>query len=1420
MRERRRSPRVILSAFAILVLVTSVAASALAGNFRAAPGASGPPTPPGTLVPGNGTTPISRPLAPSAPSKAVPAMTSGHSGVLNVEYVAPGMTTVDPSVATDSIDAEAILNVYETLVSYNGTSTTSYVPTLATCVPGTSQCTRDYGSSLIGYVGSEPVYWTFVIDQAARFYDPNTTVSWGVYPSDVMFSIARAMAFADTPGVASENGWMFAQALLPFGSDTWDIESTGGQYPVSYVAHYPYNNTPYHILSSMLVNNTAYCPAEALTSEHGCITFVADGGGQSWPYFLQFVASALGGSIESCGWFTAHGGAVPGFTGTGAQNGDGPCELPGGAVTTTGGSFQEFLANPQTGGNPYYWDSLANQTFGLPTENPAIQWGMVGSGPYWGLVDPEGYDLDANPAYHQPSGCSATSGLATYGGTCDPAAAYIPEVIVALHASDTSTLAAMESGDIDFATFLPADASLFAARADEGSLDIYSIPSFTSYVFPFNLDWSSSEFGQSGPSPVQPSNFPATFLSGLAARQVLVQSYPYWNGEYDFTTDALQWLTQSGGPIPKGMANYYPANVTFPSENPDSNPSVVGGAAWWWAQGTTPGSPYFDQDLANCTTSNPCKFPIVGIEGDTTLDTVITGWIYYIEQITDNRLQPTLDDAQIVGLGSIDTIVLSQLDQAPGSGAFPVWPFGGAGQFASQAQGSGATESVDSLQDMEETIFDNWEVNPTVAPAAVSTSALSSDAVAASAGAAPCTGSYSWGEPPAAYPADPTDFLTAAAYPDNDLTWPDAVCEELETAPYENSSCGYDDGSFASLAYWANEGEIPNDCQGVAYSAALTWMENAAQLSDPATRALEYNLVEHILNGLALYVYMGQGTVNLAVAPWISESSVNTNPVIGGAGDQLWYEVRYAPDTVNFVPEGLPKYVNWTVSAGAPFPVTAPNTTVGVVVNNYSIPDNISFTEPSGELTYAITSPSGYVALRVTGPGSPTLTSVNLTHTVTNLTVIFGPTEPVMFDESGLPKGTAWSVTFAGSGQTSSSDSIIFNAINGTYAFNIGGVPGYTATPVSGNVTVDGATTVRIVYLLNYTVTFQETGLPTGGAWEVWLDSSPGESSTNATIVFELPNGSYSFQALPLILDYQSSPTDGSFTVQGAPVVRSITFTPLTYNVTFSETGLASGTTWHVLLDGIGLSGSGASLTYPMWVGTYAYTVGVPTGCSSVSPSAGNVVVTNSAVSVSVRFSPSGCGSAGGGGGGSGGGCVNNGTPILTPQGYVPVQLLKPGAPVVEYNFTSGHLTVGKLVSASTTAVDELIDIDQGWLYLTPTDQPIYVANGTFEGWLRDPQDLTPHDRVFDPVTSSWILVVSVALIHEETVVYDVVTTGFNNFVGNGALLDLKACEACRDTSFMGLPGSEAAELLGGGTAAAALLAVPALVAYHRRRKA
>lgn len=125
-----------------------------------------------------------------------------------------------------------------------------------------------------------------------------------------------------------------------------------------------------------------------------------------------------------------------------------------------------------------------------------------------------------------------------------------------------------------------------------------------------------------------------------------------------------------------------------------------------------------------------------------------------------------------------------------------------------------------------------------------------------------------------------------------------------------------------------------------------------------------------------------------------------------------------------------------------------------------------------------------------------------------------------------------------------------------------------------------------------------------------------------------------------------------------------------------------------------------------------------------------------------------------------GGGCVAWGSPILTPDGYVPVQKLKHGNRVDEYGIQNGTMFIGTILYNNRTETSSVISVNDGTLLLTPTDQPVFIRNSTYIGWLRDPQNLSVGDQLFDPVNDTWINVTSVNIIYEHIKVFDVVTLG------------------------------------------------------------
>ena len=156
-----------------------------------------------------------------------------------------------------------------------------------------------------------------------------------------------------------------------------------------------------------------------------------------------------------------------------------------------------------------------------------------------------------------------------------------------------------------------------------------------------------------------------------------------------------------------------------------------------------------------------------------------------------------------------------------------------------------------------------------------------------------------------------------------------------------------------------------------------------------------------------------------------------------------------------------------------------------------------------------------------------------------------------------------------------------------------------------------------------YTVSFTESNLLSGTTWFVNLSSGQSFSSSTNTITFTAPNGTYSYTIATTDKTYEPSPSSGSLTVNGASVSKSVSFSEVKYTVTFTESGLPSGTTWYVNLSNGMDSGAitGTSYSFSLTNGTYSYTVSNVSGYS-VLTSSGSISINGSGISKTITFSP------------------------------------------------------------------------------------------------------------------------------------------------------------------------------------------------------
>ena len=338
---------------------------------------------------------------------------------------------------------------------------------------------------------------------------------------------------------------------------------------------------------------------------------------------------------------------------------------------------------------------------------------------------------------------------------------------------------------------------------------------------------------------------------------------------------------------------------------------------------------------------------------------------------------------------------------------------------------------------------------------------------------------------------------------------------------------------------------------------------------------------------------------------------------------------------VTFAESGLPSNTNWTAALnGTP---------------KYSTNGTITFREPNGTYNYSITPIPGY-STTVTGySGWVTVNGASV-----SVPVAFTPvTYTVTFTESGLPTGTSWSVTMNGATGSSTSPAISFAWANGTYAFTVGAVPGYTSTPSSGQIPVAGqAVTDAITFSVSaVTVTSTPTSGPVGTTiditasglnasttYQLVFGPTPGASGWGPGVVFSQCATDASGAFTGASGDAPCSGTVPSFETPGIYYIGvflgvdtgyvtdasppfTVTGSHVAYAVSFTEAGLPSGTSWSVALNGTTRGSTTGTIAFTEWNGTYPFTIGAVVGYTA-RPSSGTLTVNGASASQSVAFSP------------------------------------------------------------------------------------------------------------------------------------------------------------------------------------------------------
>jgi thermopsin len=368
-----------------------------------------------------------------------------------------------------------------------------------------------------------------------------------------------------------------------------------------------------------------------------------------------------------------------------------------------------------------------------------------------------------------------------------------------------------------------------------------------------------------------------------------------------------------------------------------------------------------------------------------------------------------------------------------------------------------------------------------------------------------------------------------------------------------------------------------------------------------------------------------------------------TGTIVGNAtqGGNFWYDYGGASNPLGVLPYSeVVNGVSQILVGGDAYPLIPPVTSEYLVRfsetgltagTSWSVDINgslLSGTAATLDITlanatypYTVTTVSGY---------SEAPTSGNVTVTGANVLVpiVFTPTPrtdyTVVFSEAGLASGTNWSVTLNSVPKWGTTASLSFSEPNGSYSWTLGSVAGFTGAPPSGSVTVDGQAISQSISFSavtpQYTLTFVETGLPAGTPWSVTLGFTTNQSTTSE-INFTVTPQVYGF-VVGSVAGYLATPSSSSVAVVASNVMRTISFARLVpgeYTITYTESGLATGTNWSVTLGSTTKASNGTTTVFSEMNGSYTYSIASVTGYL-VTPNGGPVTVEGANQQVTVKF--------------------------------------------------------------------------------------------------------------------------------------------------------------------------------------------------------
>ncbi len=452
----------------------------------------------------------------------------------------------------------------------------------------------------------------------------------------------------------------------------------------------------------------------------------------------------------------------------------------------------------------------------------------------------------------------------------------------------------------------------------------------------------------------------------------------------------------------------------------------------------------------------------------------------------------------------------------------------------------------------------------------------------------------------------------------------------------------------AWLAYdaadnWFYVADPPSTLDGLNASYSYPWVNTSVTVGtdpfgvvvDPITGDVlvtntgsdNVSVVDPTTNSVVLSVPVGDAPMGIAFDPVTQQILVANNQ----SNNVTFLSAATYAVTANVAVGHGPVGVAVDYLTGSAYVANSLSSTVSVL-NDSSW--QVVATVGTGDTPYGVAfdNRSGYVYVTNAGSANVTVIDAGTSQVLTSV-----PVEAWGTSGSAPLQGIAYdpqdNMLWVGAGQVTA---VVIDPANESVAAYISIDPsGVAYDSANGNVCVTN-TANRTFECIAFagdsytapTLTFAESGLPTGTTWSVMLvdyygvaTTGTGSTATSRNITFASYWQQVTYQVAAVGADYLASPVSGSINQSGVPVQINIAFSlvaPGTFFwVNFTESGLPTGTSWWVDLGGFGQDSSGLSNDFQLADGTYTYYVLPIDGTQAQS---GTVVVNGSATGVSLTF--------------------------------------------------------------------------------------------------------------------------------------------------------------------------------------------------------